>query len=168
MRFPRGIGAAFAAAGLALAVLASAAVAAAAARRFVPRTFPPVGGVHIAGEAVGYGPHRDGQRPDQSTPTRAQVREDLALIARHWRTVRIYGSVGTGDTVLAAIRESGLPVRVVLGVWLAAEDRRDSSGRVVARIPEARAATSRAAGTRLPDQNTCVSLPTAMAATASG
>jgi len=114
-----------------------------AAPRFAPRAFPPVGGVHGPREAVGYGPHRDGQRPDGASPTRAQIGEDLALIARHWRMVRIYGSAGTGDTVLAAIRESGLPIRVLLGVWLAAEERRDSTGRLVARFPEARAANRR-------------------------
>lgn len=94
-------------------------------------------------DAVAYGPHRDGQRPGASTPTVAQVREDLAIIAKHWRLVRIYGAVGTGDTVLAAIRASGLPIRVVLGLWLDPEDRRDSTGRVLERFPAAREANQR-------------------------
>jgi exo-beta-1,3-glucanase (GH17 family) len=45
--------------------------------------------------------------------------------------------------VLAAIRESGITMRVVLGLWLAAEDRRDSTGRVLERYPAAREANRR-------------------------
>ena len=95
------------------------------------------------GDAVAYGPHRDGQRPGGPAPTKAEVSEDLAIIARHWGMVRVYGSVGTGETVLAAIRDARLDVRVVLGLWLAAEDRRDSTGRVLERFPAARAANRR-------------------------
>lgn len=129
----------------AIAIAASLALAGAAvaAERSPLRPPPAANGVHVPGEAVGYGPHREGQRPGGPNPTRAEVREDLALIARHWRMVRTYGAIGTGDTVLAAIRESGLPIRVLLGAWLAAEDRRDSTGRVLERFPAARAANRR-------------------------
>ena len=95
------------------------------------------------GDAVAYGPHRDGQRPHGVAPTRAQVREDLAIMAPHWGLLRIYDARTTGDTVLAAIRESGLGTKVVLGLWLAAEDRRDSTLRVLERYPAARRANRR-------------------------
>lgn len=127
-----------------LAMLAAGAVLAARAgggRRqspFVVRPFVVVEGERWLGDAVAYGPHRDGQRPRGASPTRAQVREDLEIIARHWGLVRIYGAREAGDTVLAAIRESGIPMKVVLGLWLAAEDRRDSTGRVLERLPAAR------------------------------
>lgn len=95
------------------------------------------------GDAIAYGPHRDGQRPRGASPTRAQVREDLAILAKHYGLLRIYGAGEAGDTVLAAIRESGLGTKVLLGCWLAAEDRRDSTGRVLERFPAARAANRR-------------------------
>jgi len=133
-----------------LALLAAGAVMAAAraggSRRqspFVVRRLVVSDGERWLGDAVAYGPHRDGQRPGGPGPTVAEVREDLALMARHWGLLRIYGAVGTGDTVLAAIRESGIPMKVVLGLWLAAEDRRDSTGRVLEGFPAAREANRR-------------------------
>lgn len=110
---------------------------------FVVRPFHATDGERWIGDAVAYGPHRDGQRPGGASPTRAQVREDLAILSRRWSLLRIYGATQTADTVLAAIREAKLGVRVVLGVWLAAEDRRDSTGRVLERFPEAVAANRR-------------------------
>jgi exo-beta-1,3-glucanase (GH17 family) len=107
------------------------------------RPFVVTAGERWLGDAVAYGPHRDGQRPGESGPTVAEVREDLGIIARHWRMIRIYGAAGTGDTVLAAIREAGSPLKVVLGLWLAPEDRRDSTGRVLERFPAAREANRR-------------------------
>lgn len=159
---------------LALAALAllgadgSRVARAAGARRqapFVVRPFVVTDGEHWLGDAVAYGPHRDGQRPGESSPTVAQIREDLAILAQRWRLVRIYGASGTGDTVLAAIRASRLPIRVVLGLWLTAEDRRDSTGRVLERFPAARAANLRelAAAVRLAREH-----PDAVAAIAVG
>ncbi len=130
---------------VAFAALASASPACAARRatRFVVRPLVVEVGGEWIGAGVAYGPHRDGQRPGGASPTVAEVREDLALIAKRWRLIRIYNARGTGDTVLAAIRASNLPLRVVLGVWLAAEDRRDSTGRVIERFPKARAENAR-------------------------
>ena len=107
------------------------------------RPFVVTDGDRWLGDAVAYGPHRDGQRPDGVPPTRAQVREDLEILSKHWGMLRIYGARHTGDTVLAAVRVSGLRTRVVLGIWLAAEDRRDSTGRVLERFPAAREANRR-------------------------
>lgn len=137
---------------LAAALLALLAVGAVLAARtggsrrqspFVVRPFVVVDGERWLGDAVAYGMHRDGQRPGGPGPTVAQVREDLAIIARHWGLLRIYGAAGTGETVLAAIRESRIPMKVVLGLWLAAEERRDSTGRVIERFPAAREANRR-------------------------
>jgi exo-beta-1,3-glucanase (GH17 family) len=92
------------------------------------------------GNAIAYGPHRDGQSPGGASPTRAQVREDLLLMVPHWRLLRLYGARGAADTVLAVIRAEHLPMRVMLGAWIAATDRRDSSGAVIESFPAARAA----------------------------
>ena len=44
------------------------------------------------GNAVCYGPHRDGQRPGGPSPSAAEIREDLRLMVPHWNLLRIYGS----------------------------------------------------------------------------
>ncbi len=95
------------------------------------------------GEGIAYGPHRDGQFPGGPGPSRAQVREDLLLLAPHWNGIRIYNSVGTADSILSVIRDERLTLSVMLGVWIAAEDARDSTGALLEEFPEARAANRR-------------------------
>jgi exo-beta-1,3-glucanase (GH17 family) len=115
---------------------AAAAVAAPSARRAFDVTLDG----RWIGEAVAFSPYRDGQSPGGAQPTRAQVAEDARLVARRWSLVRTYGSTGPAEDLLAVIRAERLPVRVMLGVWVAPEERRDSTGRVVERFPAARAA----------------------------
>lgn len=109
-----------------------------------------VGGRWI-GNGVAYGPHRDGQRPGGPSPSSAQLREDLDLMTRHWRLLRVYGSAGPAESLLAVIRGGRADMKVMLGIWIQAEDRRDSTGRVVERFPDAVAANRREleAGVRL-------------------
>jgi exo-beta-1,3-glucanase (GH17 family) len=59
------------------------------------------------------------------------------MIAERWSLVRVYGSVGPADSILAVIREDRLPLRVMLGVWIAPDEARDSTGAVIERFPEA-------------------------------
>jgi exo-beta-1,3-glucanase (GH17 family) len=107
------------------------------------RPFRPFSGPHWIGEAVAYGPHRDGQRPGGPAPSRAELREDLRLMSGHWSLLRLYGSVGPAETLLEIIRADGLDMKVMLGVWIAPEERRDSTGKVRERFPEARVANRR-------------------------
>ncbi|HEY6573211.1 MAG TPA: hypothetical protein VI198_07795, partial [Candidatus Eisenbacteria bacterium] len=104
---------------------------------FVVRPYPPTSGAHPLGAGIAYGPHRDGQRPGGPSPTKEEVRQDLRLLAARWALVRLYGSVGPADSILAVIREDGLPLKLMLGVWIAPEDARDSTGAVVSQFPEA-------------------------------
>ena len=92
------------------------------------------------GNAIAYGPHRDGQRPDGPSPTRAQIREDLAIMARHWHLLRVYQSRGAAETMLAVIAKDRLPVRVIVGAWIAVTERRDSTEQVVETFAAPRAA----------------------------
>ena len=107
---------------------------------FVTRPLSLFIGERWIGNAIAYGPHRDGQRPGGPSPTRAQIREDLRLIAKHWGMLRLYGSVGSAETILEVIHQDRLDVRVMLGVWIEAEERRDSAGAVVATLPGERKA----------------------------
>jgi exo-beta-1,3-glucanase (GH17 family) len=107
---------------------------------FVTRPFLPFIGERWIGNAIAYGPHRDGQHPGGPSPTREQLREDLRLMARHWSLLRIYGSVGWPDTLLSVIREERIPMRVMLGTWVEPEERRDSAGRILEELPRGKAA----------------------------
>jgi exo-beta-1,3-glucanase (GH17 family) len=85
------------------------------------RAFPAMSQGRWIGNAVCYGPHRDGQRPGGSAPTTAQVREDLHLMLPYWNLMRIYGSTGAAETILQVIRADELDMKVMLGVWIAPE-----------------------------------------------
>jgi len=76
----------------------------------------------VSGHAVCYGPHRDGQRPGGASPSRAQIREDLHLMAPHWTALRTYGATGSAETILEVIRQDGLDLKVMLGAWIAPDD----------------------------------------------
>jgi exo-beta-1,3-glucanase (GH17 family) len=107
---------------------------------FVTRPFRPFIGERWVGNAIAYGPHRDGQYPGGPSPSRGQLREDLRLMSPHWGMLRTYGAAGWPETLLAIIHEERIPMRVMLGVWVEPEARRDSAGRVVEELPRGRAA----------------------------
>lgn len=74
------------------------------------------------GNAICYSGYREGQSPDrQIYPTVEQVREDLHLLARHWTLLRLYDCSLHAERVLKVIHEDRLPLRVLLGAYLAAE-----------------------------------------------
>ena len=86
---------------------------------FAVRPFLPISGGRWIGNAICYGPHRDGQRPGGPAPSAAEIREDLHLMAPHWNLLRIYGSSGFAETLLTVIRQDELDMKVMLGVWIA-------------------------------------------------
>lgn len=71
------------------------------------------------GNAVCYGPHRDGQRPGGPAPSKSDLAEDLGLMDPQWKLLRTYGAAGYAEELLTEIRESGSPMKVMLGVWIA-------------------------------------------------
>ncbi len=86
---------------------------------FEPRPFTTLIDGEWIGNAVSYGPHRDGQRPGGSAPSAAELREDLDLMLPHWNLLRVYGAQGPSETLLEVIRASGLNMKVMLGAWIA-------------------------------------------------
>ena len=95
------------------------------------------------GHGICYGPHRDGQRPGGISPTAEQIREDLHLMASYWGWLLTYGSSEFARMMLEEIRNAGLDLRVMLGVWIEAEEKRDEDGAVAASLPVAVAANIR-------------------------
>ncbi|MBK8230830.1 MAG: hypothetical protein IT349_17545 [Candidatus Eisenbacteria bacterium] len=92
--------------------------------------------------AICYGPHRDGQHPGGASPSEAELREDLTILARHWKLVRLYGAVGPCEALLRLIAEEQVPLQVLLGAWIAPESSAGDAGHVVP-DPEAIAANRR-------------------------
>lgn len=93
-----------------------------------PRPFVPVTAGRWIGNGICYGPHRDGQRPGGTTPSAREIREDLRLMAPHWRLVRTYGASEFGQALLEGIRAERLDMKVLLGVWVAPEERPSAAG----------------------------------------
>jgi exo-beta-1,3-glucanase (GH17 family) len=111
---------------------------------FVQRGFEPVLDGRWIGHAVAYGPHRRGQEPGGLDPSRAELLEDLRILARHWNLIRVYNADGNSLRVLELIREHKLPLRVLLGVWLEDETGKPdcaaaNRGNVLRAIEQARA-----------------------------
>lgn len=86
------------------------------------------------GNAVCYGPHRDGQHPGGPGPKAGQIREDLLLMQPWWSLLRNYGADDVSATTLEVIRTDRLPMRVMLGVWIAPDAPEANRGQVARAI----------------------------------
>jgi exo-beta-1,3-glucanase (GH17 family) len=95
------------------------------------------------GNAICYGPHRDGQRPGGPSPSAEELREDLNLMLPHWNLLRVYAASEFTETFLSIIRDNSLDMHVVLGVWIAPEERRDENGVVLETFPDDAAANDK-------------------------
>ncbi len=72
--------------------------------------------------AICYSGYRDGQSPPSGIfPSYDEVREDLLILARHWRYLRVYDCTQHAEMVLNVIRKEKLPLKVMLGMGLGAE-----------------------------------------------
>jgi exo-beta-1,3-glucanase (GH17 family) len=74
------------------------------------------------GNAICYSGYREGQDPNRKLyPSVGEIREDLHLLARHWRLLRLYDCSLHAERVLQVIRQDQLPLQVMLGAYLGAE-----------------------------------------------
>jgi len=96
---------------------------------FIQRAFQPMLEDRWIGQAVAYGCYRRGQAPGGLSPSRAELLEDLQIISRHWNLIRVYNADDDIQRVLELIRKHGLPLRVLLGVWLENEDDKPNAVR---------------------------------------
>jgi exo-beta-1,3-glucanase (GH17 family) len=73
-------------------------------------------------EGICYSGYRAGQNPDTETyPSVDEVAEDLRILAKRWRKIRIYDSGPHAERVLEAIVREGLDLEVLLGAYVKAE-----------------------------------------------
>jgi exo-beta-1,3-glucanase (GH17 family) len=71
------------------------------------------------GNAIAYSRYRTGQHPDTGPyPAQEQVSEDLHILEKNWKIIRLYGSDQHSEDVLAVIRREKIGLKVMLGVWL--------------------------------------------------
>jgi exo-beta-1,3-glucanase (GH17 family) len=103
---------------------------------FIKRVFVASIDDRWLGNAVCYGPHRDGQSPDGASPTRDELFEDLKIMGRHWDMIRMYGSRGATETVLQIIQDEELEMKVVVGAWVATEASVGEDGQIIERFAD--------------------------------
>ena len=78
-------------------------------------------------KAVAYSGFRHGQHPDRGDgavfPSDENILEDLNILARHgnFGLIRLYDCGKNSEDVLRIIRSNKIPMKVLLGAWLAAE-----------------------------------------------
>jgi exo-beta-1,3-glucanase (GH17 family) len=74
------------------------------------------------GNAICYSGYRHGQSPgDRVYPSLAEIREDLLILRRNWRYLRLYDCSPHAERVLQVIRADRLDFQVMLGAYLGAE-----------------------------------------------
>ena len=75
-----------------------------------------------AGNAICYSGYRRGQSPGERIyPSKAEILEDLRILAQHWQLLRLYDCSPHAERVLEVIREAGFGFRVLLGAYVGAE-----------------------------------------------
>lgn len=73
------------------------------------------------GNAICYSGFRDGQQPGGIYPSYEEVKEDLLILQKNWKYLRLYDCDAHGETVLKVIRQEKLHFKVMLGAYIEAE-----------------------------------------------
>jgi exo-beta-1,3-glucanase (GH17 family) len=74
------------------------------------------------GNAICYSGYRRGQSPGEKIyPSLAEIREDLLILQKHWRLLRLYDCSLHAERVLEVVRRDGLDFKIMLGAYLGAE-----------------------------------------------
>jgi exo-beta-1,3-glucanase (GH17 family) len=90
---------------------------------FQIRDFKPYLEDNWIGKAISYGCYREGQAPGVKGPSEAEILEDLNILKEHFNLIRVYGSDDDSERVLKVIHDNDLPIRMMLGVWVANETK---------------------------------------------
>lgn len=74
-------------------------------------------------QGICYSGYREGQSPDAAVfPSPDEIAEDLRIVSKGWRKIRLYDSGPHASLVLEAIKREGLELEVLLGAYLFAEE----------------------------------------------
>jgi len=72
-------------------------------------------------KAICYSGFRDGQQPGVLYPSYDEVKEDLLILQKNWKYLRLYDCDEHAKTVLHVIRQEKLDVKIMLGAFIEAE-----------------------------------------------
>lgn len=73
-------------------------------------------------KAICYSGFRDGQSPDAGIfPTYDEIKEDLLILNKHWKYLRLYDCDPQAEMALRIIHEEKLDMQVMLGAYIGAE-----------------------------------------------
>ncbi len=75
----------------------------------------------LPGRAICYSGFREAQQPGGISPSYEEVKEDLLLLQKHWKYLRLYDCDEHAETVLQVIEKEKLPFQVMLGAYIVAE-----------------------------------------------
>ncbi len=73
------------------------------------------------GKAICYSGFREGQNPGGLTPSYEEVKEDLLILKKEWKYLRLFDSDKHAETVLEVIQKERLDFKVMLGAYIVGE-----------------------------------------------
>jgi exo-beta-1,3-glucanase (GH17 family) len=73
------------------------------------------------GKAICYSGFREGQRPGDIFPSYEEIKEDLLILHKHWKYLRLYDCDKHAEVVLEVIKKENLDFKVMLGAYIVAE-----------------------------------------------
>jgi len=73
------------------------------------------------GKAICYSGFRKGQMPGGKVPTYEEIKEDLLILHKHWKYLRLYDCDEHAETVLEVIYKENFDFKVMLGAYIVAE-----------------------------------------------
>lgn len=75
----------------------------------------------LPGNAICYSGFREGQQPGGIYPSYDEVKEDLLILQKNWKYLRLYDCDEHGKTVLNVIQTENLDFKVMIGAYIEAE-----------------------------------------------
>lgn len=72
-------------------------------------------------QAICYSGFREGQQPGGKVPSYEEVKEDLLILQKHWKYLRLYDCDEHAETVLKVIKNEKLDFKIMLGAYIVAE-----------------------------------------------
>ncbi len=89
---------------------------------FMIRKFNPDIKKGLLGNGISYGPYRDGQAPWGPGPSDEEILEDLRIIEKYWNVIRLYNTDDDTERIVRAIKDNGIKLEVMLGIWISKEE----------------------------------------------
>ena len=73
------------------------------------------------GKAICYSGFREGQMPGGKVPTYEEIKDDLLILHKHWKYLRLYDCDEHAEIVLNVIQKENFDFKVMLGAYIVAE-----------------------------------------------